>query len=104
MSTDDKSGKWSAPAPGDLGSEAKPLFPEAAVPVFPLQDDYHPLSVFDTAPASPAYESLDPEETFDALFGADLSTEEEEPIISEADLAQMKVARPASPPPELPLP
>jgi hypothetical protein len=103
----DEPGRRGAPAPSEQSLPEAPRPFSAATapaPLFPLQDEYHPLSVFDSNPGAAAYESYDPEETFDALFGPDLSATEEEPVITDTDLAQMKVARPATPPPELPLP
>jgi hypothetical protein len=91
--------------PGKSGSQLPfdPLSAFEQAPAFALTEEYNPLfPMGDTLPLEgPGH--LDPEETFDVLFGAqpiaETETTEDEP-----DLATMKVAKPPTLIPYLPLP
>jgi hypothetical protein len=69
-------------------------------PVFPdLGDSYHPAFMFEPAPMDPL-DHLDPEETFDALFGEQPTAEAPiDAVADQPDLATMKVAKAPRPTP-----
>jgi hypothetical protein len=96
------------PKPGDetfrLPFDAPNVFDQA--PAFTFAEDYNPLfPMGDTLPLE-ALDHLDPEETFDVLFGAPSADPDPAapPIEDEPDLASMKQAKIPAPHQPLPLP